>query len=170
MSNRRLWTAAWSVARRTAAKVVAVAVVLWAVCTWIFGVATVQGNGMEPTAGDGDIAFFYRLVGELEADDVVVYESDSGQQVGRVVALPGDTVEVTDEGLLLVNGTTQPSLTGEATLPGNSGIEYPLVLGENEYFVLGDGRTQAVDSREVGVLAIGEVQGKVVALLRLRSI
>ena len=126
---------------------------------------------MEPTSGDGDVALFDRLNRDIAADDVLVYRSGEGEQlVGRVVALPGDTVEVTDDGTFEVNGSAQPSPTGEVTQPGEDGPTYPLTLGDNEYFVLGDSRLQAVDSREVGTVGINEVEGKVIALLRLRGI
>lgn len=138
--------------------------------TTVFGVARVQGNGMKPVAGDGDVALTYRLVGSLEPDDLVVYQAEGQHLVGRVVAKPGDKVEITSDGDLKVNGSVQPSLTGDATDPGSGTVSYPLTLGPNEYFVLGDGRTQATDSRETGPVGIDEVQGKVVALLRLRNI
>jgi signal peptidase I len=68
-----------------------------------------------------------------------------------------------------VNGAEQPSPTGEVTLPGSADVVYPLSLGDGQYFVLGDGRAQAVDSRELGPIGTNEVEGKVIALLRLRG-
>ena len=125
---------------------------------------------MEPSVGDGDVALFYRLIDSLEADDLVVYQAAGHQLVGRVVAQPGDTVEVLGNGEFLVNGAAQPSPNGEETLPSDSGPAYPLTLGDGQYFVLGDGRTQAVDSRQVGPIGVNEVEGKVIAVLRLRGI
>ena len=127
---------------------------------------------MDPTMGDGDAVLYFRPMGSLAADDIVVYRGDSGeQQIGRVVALPGDAVEVTREGALMINGSEQPPVsTGVVTLPSDGGPSYPLTLGEGEYFVLGDGRTRAVDSRQLGPIGVNEVEGKVIALLRLRGI
>lgn len=153
------------------AKAAVFAAALAALFTWVFGLAVVQGSGMKPTSGDGDVVLFDRLSRDIAADDVIVYHDDEGQQlVGRVVALPGDTVEVTDDGTFEVNGNEQPSPTGEETQPGASGETYPLTLQKDEYFVLGDSRMQAVDSRETGPIGITEVEGKVIALLRLRGI
>ena len=126
---------------------------------------------MSPASGDGDVALTYRLEQAYSANDVIVYRAQSGQQlIGRVVALPGDVVEVTEDGTFKVNGNAQPSLNGQSTAPAESGPAYPLALGEGQYFVLGDDRMQAVDSREVGAIGINVVEGKVVALLRLRGI
>lgn len=153
-----------------AAKVAVFAAAAYALFAFVFGVARVQGDGMKPTAGDGDVALVYRLDSGLKVDDLVVYEVDGKKLVGRVVARPGDEVEVTSDGELKVNGTVQPSITGERTEPGSSGAAYPITLGEGEYFILGDGRTSATDSRDVGTVGVNEVTGKVIALLRLRDI
>lgn len=137
----------------------------------VFGLAVVRGGGMSPASGDGDVALMYRLEQAYSANDVVVYRARSGQQlIGRVVALPGDVVEVTEDGTFKVNGSAQPSSNGQSTAPAESGPAYPLTLDEGQYFVLGDDRMQAVDSREVGAIDINVVEGKVVALLRLRGI
>ena len=137
----------------------------------VFGLAIVRGGGMSPASGDGDVALTYRLEQAYSANDVIVYRAQSGQQlIGRVVALPGDMVEVAEDGTFKVNGNAQPSSNGQSTAPAESGPAYPLTLGEGQYFVLGDDRMQAVDSREVGAIGTNVVEGKVVALLRLRGI
>ena len=136
----------------------------------MFGVYRVTGNAMKPTAGDGDLALTYRVLGALEADDVVIYRVGQTEAMGRVVAQPGDTVEIASDGVLKVSGAVQPSLTGAATPPSGDAVTYPLTLGEGQYFVLADARGNASDSRELGVIGNNEVEGKVIALLRLRQI
>lgn len=138
----------------------------------MFGLVIVRGSGMEPTSGDGDVALTFRLAGALQAQDLIAYEGPEAGTllVGRVIAQPGDTVEVTGDGEVRVNGGVQPSPANEETQPDESGPSYPLTLGDNEYFVLGDGRAEAVDSRSLGPIGINEVEGKVIALLRLREI
>lgn len=161
---------AFATARSACVKALIAVGVAAALVTWVFGVYRVTGNAMKPTAGDGDLALTYRVFGALEADDVVVYRLGQAEAMGRVVAQPGDTVEVTDEGVFKVNGAAQPSLTLNATEPTSGDVTYPLALGAGQYFVLADGRGQARDSREVGAIGIDEVEGKVIALLRLRQI
>lgn len=151
-------------------KLAVLVAVLIGVFTWMFGFAQVQGNGMRPTAGDGDLALFYRLDKDLQAGDLVVYEKDGKVLTGRIVAVPGDRVEVTDDGQLKINGYIQDALYGEATMPAKDGPSYPVTVGYDQYFVLGDGRTAAEDSREFGTVGIDEVEGKVIALLRRREI
>lgn len=152
------------------AKLLVFALAIWVLFTWVFGLFRVTGSGMEPTAGDGDLALTSRIVESLQADDVVVYTVDGSQTIGRVIAQPGDTVEVTQDGELKINGATQPAEYGLKTSPQAESVTYPLTLGEGEYFVLADGRESAKDSRTYGPIGINEVEGKVVALLRLRGI
>ena len=158
-----------AIARRRARRDARSTLAIWVLFTWVLGLFRITGGGMEPTAGDGDLALTSRVVQGLQADDVVVYQTDGGQTVGRVIAQPGDTVEVTRDGELKINGATQPVEHGLKTLPHPDGVSYPLTLG-GEYFVLADGRESAQDSRTCGPIGINGVEGKVVALLRLRGI
>lgn len=151
-------------------KLAVLVAVLVGAFTWVFGFAQVEGNGMRPTAGDGDLALFYRLDKELAARDLVVYEHDGRLLTGRIVAVPGDRVEVTEDGQLKINGYVQDTLYGQPTMPAHGGPSYPVTVGHDQYFVLGDGRTAAEDSREFGTVGIDDVQGKVITLLRRREI
>lgn len=170
IEKRRARAEAWSVFRGAVVKALVFVLAIMAVFTWLLGLVRVQGNGMSPSIGDGDLALTTRVVDELAANDVIAFEDDGDVLLGRIVALPGDTVEIRDDGAVVVNGVEQTSVTSERTLPGSADVSYPLTLGEGQYFVLGDSRTQATDSREVGPVDISEVEGKVIAVLRLRGI
>ena len=85
----------------------------------------------------------------------------------RVVAIPGDTVEITSSNNLIINGSTMvENDIYFQTPPYDSDVEYPLTLGENEYFVLADNRTQGMDSRWFGPVTHKEISGTVIAVLR----
>lgn len=143
---------------------------LYLVFSTAFGFFRVAGNAMRPTAGDGDLALTTRIFDSLETNDLVVYEHGGVLQLGRVVAQPGDSVEIDDDGDLLVNGNLQASVTQEATEKGSGSFEYPVVLGDGQYFILKDDRSSTQDSRELGPVGLNEVKGKLIALLRLREI
>lgn len=160
---------AWRTAGRAVVKTLVFVGVLYALFTWVFGLAVVRGSSMEPTAGDGDLALVFRNPDALVANDVVVYRDGSGSQLmGRIAAVPGEEVEITADGTVEVNGNAQPSVTGEKTVAGSAAN--PLQLGAGEYYVLADKRAQATDSRKLGAIGINEVEGTVIALLRLRGI
>ena len=83
--------------------------------------------------------------------------------VKRLVAVPGDTVQITD-GKLYVNGELVPDPEKMGSTPMDFG---PLQLGEDEYFVMGDNRYSSHDSRasDVGPISRSAIMGKVTRVL-----
>ena len=80
---------------------------------------------------------------------------------------PGDTVEVTDQATLVVNGSTVLESDIYYTTPKyDNGPAYPLTLAEDEFFVLCDYREGARDSRYFGPVSADEVKGKVITVVR----
>lgn len=146
------------------------AALLTAAFLFIFGISRCSDNSMNPAFKDGDLAFYYRLQKEYNISDVVVVEKDDEKQIRRIIAKAGDKVEITEEGLK-INGYLQRE-TGiyEETLPYVEGIVFPLEVPENEYFVLGDSRSNAKDSRIYGTVKKEEMKGGVMTLIRRRGL
>ena len=92
--------------------------------------------------------------------------------VCRVVGAPGDTVEVTEEKGLTVNGNSViESNIFYPTKPYEEGkAQYPLKLGAGEYFVMADQRNGGMDSRYFGVVNAEEIQGVVITVLRRNNL
>ena len=113
-----------------------------------------NGSSMKPVLESGDVVLMNRLsydIGTPNRLDVVVFERE-GQQPGikRIIGLPGETVQIKN-GSIYINGEllkAQDGL-GEATIAGAA--EYPVELGEDEYFLLGDNRESSEDSRFSGI-------------------
>ena len=94
---------------------------------------------------------------------------DGQLQFRRVVARAGDVVDFQD-GNLLVNGAMQFGDIGEGkTFRYDTGVEFPLTVGENQVFVLGDNRVDATDSRVYGAVDIDQTLGKVMTIIRRRD-
>ena len=150
---------------------VLVIVVLLALCgIWLFGTARNTDLGMMPAVKSGDLIFYYRLDKQYVASDLVAVKIDGRFQTWRVVAVGGDTVDLTDQGLM-INGYFQQEedIVGE-TLPYTDGISFPITLKENQVFLLGDNRENASDSRLYGAVDVEDTLGKVVAILRRRNL
>ncbi len=136
---------------------------------FVFGFSVMYGNSMDPALADGDLVLYYRLPSTYETGDPVVYEEEGITYVGRIAALPGEEVEITEDGQLVINGYTQAEFTGEDAYASGS-ITYPLELEENEYFIMVDEHTSTEDSRTFGAVSERDIKGTVITLLRRREI
>ena len=127
------------------------------------GVSRVSGHSMDPTLTDGQTVFFTRINFSYDRDQVVFARMPSGSNyVKRIVAVPGDTVEIRD-GVLYVNGA--PEQTTKAvgiTLPQEGIVEYPYTVPEGCFFLVGDNREGSVDSRRFGALPTSSIRGKLI--------
>ena len=115
----------------------------------------------------GDLMLFYRLENNFSIRDVVIFEKDGVSYTGRIIAKDGDTVEITNEAEVKVNG----SLLAEndiyySTPMYDNNVSYPVTLRENQYFILCDYREGAKDSRYFGAVEMEEIKGKVITIIR----
>ena len=149
-------------------------VVAWILFFKIIGVTHMPTEDMEPRIDGGDLLIFYRLDKDAAFQDVIIFEKDidgSGKKqllVGRVMAAPGDTVDINDNHRLVVNGNVivEESIFYMETSKRGDRVTYPLTMGEGQYFVLVDRRDTGVDSRYFGPVSKDEVLGTVITLFR----
>lgn len=150
-------------------RLVLLAAVVYVLFFHIVGITMMPNGDMSPRLDAGDLLLFYRIDPKPNIQDVIVIkrQEDGSRYVCRVIAAPGDTVEVTEERGLLVNGNAlmEPYIFYQ-TRPYEAYVEYPVKLGENEYFVLADYRNGGVDSRYFGPVHRNEIQGVVITILR----
>lgn len=83
---------------------------------FVLGIFIFHGNYMFPAVRDGDLCITYRLERYI-IGDVVLYNTDGKEKVGRIVAVEGQTVEVTDGGELLMDGVPPLRLNRFFILP-----------------------------------------------------
>ena len=141
--------------------VVVLILLLAAVFVLVLGVTLVHDADMEPTYREGRPVLFLRLGGVKRGDVAVLRVDVRWTVLRRVVAVPGDTVELRD-GTVFVNGLAERgnySITRTDPDPGGPG--YPLILRADEYFVLGDRRETALDSRSFGLVTMENILGRV---------
>lgn len=137
----------------------------------VFGLTPMANADMQPAVCAGDLMLYYRLDKNLKSDDVVVFQKEGIQYTGRIVAVPRDVVEITDESELMVNKNTVMEDNIFYTTPAyDSEVEYPLALKEDQYFILCDNREGAKDSRSFGVVDTSEIKGKVITIVRRSGI
>ena len=158
--------------RRTLAmwtvNVTAMVVLAWVVVTSLFQTAQVTGRSMEPTLSNGQTVLVDTAVYRLRRPsrfDVILFsgpEGEGGETIKRIVGLPGETVRIAG-GDVYINGvkTAMPLETTRCAVAGTA--QEAVVLGENEYFVLGDWPEVSEDSRfsTVGNIPLSRIRGKV---------
>lgn len=150
-------------------KLLLLVIVGYLMFTQIFLITQAKGIGMFPAIKDGDLIIGFRLQREYKKNDVVTYRVDGERKIGRFIAGGSDVVTMDDTGTLLVNAAVQ---SGEIMYPtyAKEGLEYPYKVPEGDGFVLGDYRTQTVDSRDFGSVPMDEIEGKVITIIRRRGL
>ena len=136
-----------------------------------FGTKTkVIGDSMEPTLYHGQSVLINRIAYKLSSpkkDDIIAFlpngNANSHNYIKRVVAVPGDTVQIKN-GILYINGTEQNTENSIYDKMEDAGIASNAIkLGDDEYFVLGDNRNSSEDSRSanIGAVKLSAIIGKV---------
>ena len=112
--------------------------------TFLFGLIRCNEPWMNPAVKDGDLVIFYRYNSQgYLPQDVVALDYKGERHVRRVVAIEGDVVDITEQGLL-VNGSIQQELDIFFTTERyEEGVDFPLTVPEGHVFVLGDRRDGA---------------------------
>ena len=150
-------------------KLAAIALAVWLLFTFILGLVIHYGNNMHPAIRDGDLIISLR-VQRPYLNAAVLYEHDGKMCLGRVVGMPGNTIDISDVGALTVNGTAPAEEVFYPTYRcETSDISYPYTVGEDQVFILNDFRDDTNDSRMFGAVSMKDVKGPVLLMLRRRS-
>lgn len=152
-----------TVLKSTVYSLITVAAIAILVATLWLPVLQIYGNSMTPTLQDGEILFTVKT-SELEPGDIVAFYYNNKILVKRVIAGPGDWVNMDEDGTVYVNGTAleEPYLAEKAV--GDTDIELPYQVPDGKIFVMGDHRSTSVDSRNtaVGCVAQEQIVGKII--------
>ena len=137
----------------------------------------VDGTSMKNTLQDKDNILLEKLsyrFGEPERFDIVVFyqffdkknqdrknEKAYDLYVKRIIGLPGETVQIVGD-TIYINGEVLEENYGKDPIDDPGRASEPIVLGEDEYFVLGDNREVSIDSRDsdVGNVKREWIEGK----------
>lgn len=152
-----------SVLKSTVYTLITVAAVAVLVATLWLPVLQIYGSSMVPTLQDGEIVFSMKT-SDLAKGDVVAFYYNNKILIKRVIAGPGEWVNIDEDGTVYVNSEQldEPYVTEKAF--GDCNIELPFQVPDGRFFVMGDHRATSVDSRNtaVGCVAQEQIVGKII--------
>ncbi|MEG0805441.1 MAG: signal peptidase I [Lachnospiraceae bacterium] len=128
----------------------------------------VVGHSMENTLQDGDNLIVdkisYRFQ-EPKRFDIIVFPyqyEENTYYIKRIIGLPGDKVRIDKKGDIYINGQILNENYGKEVIENQGMAAEELILGKEDYFVLGDNRNESEDSRfeDVGFIHQKDIIGK----------
>ena len=144
-------------------KIVFIVISMFLIHTYIGSMFIYYNNNMFPSIRDGDLCFIEKYDKHTHIDDVVLYNDT----MYRVIARENQEVNITDKGILTVDGQQVLSVTNSLLQRGD--ITYPIKLKQGELFVLNDYREEISDSREFNTIQEKDIAGKIFFLIRRRG-
>lgn len=129
----------------------------------------IDGSSMHPTLEDNQIVYVQKALAKYELGTVIVFERPDKDYncIKRIMGMPGDKIRMSD-GKLYRNGVVVDDVynTGGVYMDTLTNNEHMVVVnGEytieaNHYFLLGDNRSNSIDSRFYGGVSRDKIEGK----------
>jgi signal peptidase I len=149
--------------RSTISVLITVAAIAILVATLWLPVLQIYGNSMTPNLSSGDIVLSVKA-NQVKTGDIVAFYYNNKILVKRVIAVAGDTVDMSQDGTVFVNGSVldEPYVTEKAY--GECDITFPYQVPDERVFVMGDHRSVSIDSRssQMGCVAEEQIVGRLV--------
>ena len=127
------------------------------IVTYVGQRTQVSGSSMETTLSDGDHLIVDKISYRFEDPerfDIIVfpfqYDTDT-YYIKRIIGMPGETVQIDDSGTIYIDGEVLEEIYGREVIQNPGRASDPILLGEDEYFVMGDNRNNSSDSRDPSV-------------------
>ena len=117
----------------------------------------VNGTAMEPALFQGDRVLCKRNA-QIQRKDLVAFYYEDQLLIKRVIAGPGQKVNIMDDGSVYVDGVKMQEPYAANVQLGQCDRDFPYVVPEGEYFVLSDDRSNTVDSRYSGFGCVSQDQ------------
>lgn len=127
-----------------------------AVFVAVFKITFISEQSMAPILREGQATLVYKRSHNYESGDIVTFNTDEyGVCIKRIIAQPGDTIELKD-GVIYKN---EILLSPYAC---SKDISVTYVLDTGQYFVIGDNYNASIDSRNFGPISQNDIVGKVI--------
>ena len=153
----------FQVLRNTIYTLITVAAAAVLIAVLLLPVLQIYGSSMTPTLREGQIVVSLKG-SEFRQGDVIAFYYNNKILVKRIIAGPGQWVDMDEDGGVRVDGEplSEPYLTEKAL--GQCDIDFPYQVPDGRWFVMGDHRATSVDSRTaaIGCVAEEQIVGRIV--------
>ena len=148
--------------RGTVSVLLVVAAVAVLITTLFLPILQISGDSMSPTLEHDEIVVLLKTK-KFERGDLLGFYYQGKILLKRVIALPEDEVVIDADGNVYVNGEVLEETYVTDKSLGDCDLEFPYKVPGTSYFVLGDRRSNSVDSRNsvVGTISRDDIIGKV---------
>lgn len=148
--------------QKTLSILVVVAAISVLVATLWMPVLKIYGSSMDPTLENGQIVVSIKTK-KLKSGDVVAFWQGNKLLVKRVIASPGQKVDIDVNGKVFVDGKSISESYLDSESLGNTDIDFPHQVEESRWFCMGDNRESSIDSRSavIGDVSKEQIEGKV---------
>lgn len=151
---------------RLVKKIVIILIALFVINTFIVTLTIYYNNNMYPSVKDGDLCVIKKYDKHTHLEDIVYYQDN----FYRVIARENQVVDITDKGILTVDGQQLVNATNTLTHKlENSDIVFPYTVPQGEIFLLNDYRENTSDSREFKSVKEKDITGTLFFIFRRRG-
>lgn len=148
--------------RGTISVLIVVAAVAVLITTLFLPILQISGDSMSPTLEHDEIVVLLKS-SDFERGDLIGFYYQGKILLKRVIALPGDTIVIDAEGNVYINEELleEPYVTEKSL--GDCDLDFPYEVPGDGYFVMGDQRSNSVDSRNsvIGAVTSEDIIGRV---------